>query len=125
MSTTTLNVLPEKGNTGIGVTFPAPLEPIADGDYRYFNRGGRVRLLVYMPASATFHIVVKSVADKFGRTKDIAQTHTTAGAAPELRVIGPFTPGLWNQKAGGDTDYVLFTVSATTGSVKVAAAYGP
>jgi len=111
-----------------GRRFPDPLEAIANGAWRFFNRGGKVKLIFYMPASSTFDITVTSVPDRYGRSEDLVATGATAiataGANPEIRVLGPFTPGLYNQKTGADKDYVLFTIASLTGAVKVAALYG-
>lgn len=121
---TTLTVRNENRNSGTPATFPHPLEAAANADFRYYNRGGKVRLIFYMPASSTFQITVTSVPDRFGRSQDIVATLAAAGANPEIKVLGPFSPGLFNQKTGADKDYVLFTIGTLTGAVKVAALYG-
>jgi len=131
---TTLTVRNQKPNYGQsatnkwGQTFPNPLEAIIAGAWRFRNLGGKVKLIFYMPASSTFDITVTSVPDKFGRSEDIvaagADAIATAGANPEIRVLGPFTPSLFNQKTGADKDYVLFTVANASGAIKVAALYG-
>lgn len=121
---TTLTVRNQVPNSASGVRFPHALEAIADGTYRFANRGGKVKLILYMPASSTVHFVFDSVPDKFGREEDAVATDATAGANPEIRVVGPFSPALFNQRTGADKDYVTFTVSATTGAIKVAALYG-
>lgn len=132
--TTTLTVRNEVHNdqqpsTNVfGRRFPAPLEAIATGAYRFLNRGGKVKLIFYMPATSTFDITVTSVPDPLGRSEDLvasgADAIATVGANPEIRVLGPFSPGLYNQKTGADKDYVLFSIANEVGAIKVAALYG-
>lgn len=121
---TALTVRNSNGNSGTPTTFPHPLEAIANSTtYKIANRGGKVRLIFYMPASSTFQITVISVTDKFGRTEDIVATIAAAGANPEIKVLGPFTPGLFNIRSGVDADCVTFSIASLTGAVKVAALY--
>lgn len=122
--TTALTVRNAAANSLQGVRFPHTLEAIADGAYSFANRGGKVRLILYMPASSTFIITVTSIPDKFGRTEDLVSTIATAGANPEIRVLGPYSPGLFTQKTGADAGKTLFSVASTTGAIKVGALYG-
>lgn len=120
---TALTVRNAAPNSAAGVLFPNPLESLSEAEFSIANRGGKVRLIFYMPASSTFGLTVTSIADKFGRTEDLTATIATAGANPEIRVVGPFSPGLFTQKTGADAGKTLFTIAALTGAVKVAALY--
>lgn len=121
---TALTVRNAVPNSGDGVRFPHPLESLSETSFKFANRGGKVRLIFYMPASSTFQITVDSIPDKFGREEDIVATVATAGANPEIRVLGPFSPGLFTKKTGADANSTVFTIASLTGAVKVAALYG-
>lgn len=72
----------------------------ATNDHDFENSGNEL-LHIINGDVATKTVLIKSVADNFGRVQDLSLVvPAAAGGFPGIGQAGPFIPGIWNQSGG-------------------------
>lgn len=117
MARTNIPVATVLADSGAGVDLTAvAISGDAGNDHKLFNPAGRTGFLVWCDASGTVEVTVVSVADPYGRTRDVGPT--TVGNS-KVWIFGPFTNRLFAQQEGSDLGYTYINFATLSTVVKV------